>query len=534
MTTAYPRPEVPRLSLAERDRRWARVRTLMEREDLDVILALNHSGSWDQSNANGRYLTSIGGNCAWISVVFPRAGEVVAITGPVPTRDYWLAFQDWVQDVRTGFFDSTRAVVERVRELGLDGGRIGIAGLAGVPREPDGLVTVGAYRTLEAELPHAELVDATDLMYEARFVKSAEEIAMLERSVALVETAIEVLEREARPGVPESVVYARMVAALLEQGSEPTTLLLWTAGNPLPPMPGTLPSRRPLGPDDMIMVEADAKWCGYLGHNTTTHWVGEPDATARAMAAVQLEATRRCWDGLRPGARLGDFVAICAEAAEGTPFECKPIIHGRGVGMDGPLLVFQARDERTRDVADRGELGLHRQAAGHDAGWRAQGHLGGHGGRDPAGRAAPRASAAAAGCAALKGCSRREPLSGGRLLRQAAVAYYGFSAHSRTTISLAGKIYLRTPTAYLASATHGQRPDRGHDRLATSRLGELRRGSRLRHRVVQACHRRRRAGSLHNRDAPQAPRLAARLVVAGMRPASRHDPVRLKSLLERA
>ena len=32
----------------------------------------------------------------------------------------------------------------------------------------------------------------------------------------------------------------------------------------------------------------------------------------------------------------------------------------------------------------------------------------------------------------------------------------------------------------------------------------------------------------------EAPRLAARLVVAGMRRASRHDPLRLKSLLERA
>jgi Xaa-Pro dipeptidase len=349
MSRSYPAPDVPRLSRAERDRRWGRVRALMARDDLDAILALNHSGSWDQGNGHVRYLSSIGGNCATVSVVFPREGDVTALTGPVPAPDYWLAFQDWVDDVRTGFFGTTQMAIERLRELGLQRGRIGIANLGPVPREPDGLVAVGAYAVLEAELPGAAFVDATDLLYEARFVKSDEEIAMLERAVELVEDALGVLEEEARPGVPESVVYARMMARLIEQGSEPTTLLLWTAGNPLPPMPGTLPSRRPLGPDDMIMIEADARWCGYLGHTTTTHWVGEPDATAREMAAVQHEAARRCWDAMRPGAVLGDFVDICARAADGTPYECKPIIHGRGVGMDGPLLVLQARDERTRE-----------------------------------------------------------------------------------------------------------------------------------------------------------------------------------------
>ena len=74
-----------------------------------------------------------------------------------------------------------------------------------------------------------------------------------------------------------------------------------------------------------------------------TKWVGEPDQTARAMAELQLEATRQCWDALRPGAALGDVVGVCADVAVGTPFECQPIVHGRGLGMDAPVLVFHAR-----------------------------------------------------------------------------------------------------------------------------------------------------------------------------------------------
>jgi Xaa-Pro aminopeptidase len=172
---------------------------------------------------------------------------------------------------------------------------------------------------------------------------------MLRQGAALVEFALDALEREARPGVAETVVYARMMAALLERGSEPTSLLLWAAGNPLPPLVGTLPSRRPLEPADVVVVEVDAKWCGYLAHGAMTHWVNGPDAQALDMAKVQFEATRRCWNAMRPGASLADLVGVCADVASGTSFECSPILHSRGLGLDSPVLVNQPRDEWTRN-----------------------------------------------------------------------------------------------------------------------------------------------------------------------------------------
>jgi Xaa-Pro aminopeptidase len=184
-------------------------------------------------------------------------------------------------------------------------------------------------------------------MDEVRFVKSEEEIAMFERAITLVEGALDVLEREARPGVSECAVYGRVVGWLLEQGSEPSTMFLWAAGNPVPPAVSTMASRRPLAPDDIIMVELDAKWCGYLGHGALTAWVGEADATARTMAELQFEATQRCLEAMRPGTPMEAFVKICADVAARTPFQCKPIIHGRGLGNDFPVLVFHARDERT-------------------------------------------------------------------------------------------------------------------------------------------------------------------------------------------
>ena len=91
METQAQNLEVPRFSLIEREQRWRRVRQLMERDGLDVIVTPSTTGARD-----GRYLSGIGVNGSSAAVVFPREGEVTALTGPVPSREYWLRFQDWV------------------------------------------------------------------------------------------------------------------------------------------------------------------------------------------------------------------------------------------------------------------------------------------------------------------------------------------------------------------------------------------------------------------------------------------------------
>jgi Xaa-Pro dipeptidase len=343
----YPRPDVPRLSRVERDRRWSRVRELMTRDGIDVLLAFNNSSSWDQGNGNGRYLSSVGGNCASVSVVFPRVGDVTVFAGPVPAPAYWLQFQDWVSDVRTAFFSATPAIIDHINELSLAAGTIGIAGLSGVAREPDGLVSTGVHTALLERLPRARLVNATALLYEARVVKSEEEIGMLRHAVTLAEAALDVLVTEAKAGISECTVYGRMVGHLIEQGSEPGSLLLMAVGDPLPPFVGTLPSKRRLATSDKILVEVDGKWCGYLGHVAMTHTVGSPDSIDLDMARVQYELTNACCKAMRPGQKLSDLISVCDRMTADTGFICSPVVHSRGLGLDAPVLVNRARDEWT-------------------------------------------------------------------------------------------------------------------------------------------------------------------------------------------
>ena len=63
-----------KFSLAERERRWARVRELMRQEKLDALIGFPNQSHWDQFQADIRYLTHIGGHQTEVAVVFPQSG----------------------------------------------------------------------------------------------------------------------------------------------------------------------------------------------------------------------------------------------------------------------------------------------------------------------------------------------------------------------------------------------------------------------------------------------------------------------------
>ena len=342
--------DVPRFSLAERDKRWRKVREAMRREGIDALFVPPNTGLWDQFQANVRYLTGIGSNCVQAAAIFPVEGEVTALTNPDVAVEFWRQRQDWITDVRPGgsgwgYADQS---VDRLRELGLKQGRIGVTGLSGNTRFPEGITSLGIYHRLRELMPHADIVNANLLLERARFVKSEEEIAFIAKADELVEEAVEVLVREARPGVPENVVYARMIASVVEAGGEQPPKILWSAGWPQPPSAQYMPSRRPLCVGDMISIECEARWGGYIGQNTQPFFLGRVPDEYQKMFALQQEATARCYDTVRPGKTMGDIAAV-AESFTNHEFQCSLIMHCRGLGDDSPICIHTPRNETMRD-----------------------------------------------------------------------------------------------------------------------------------------------------------------------------------------
>jgi len=123
-----------------------------------------------------------------------------------------------------------RTGIQRLKEIRAE--RVGVVGIEGLVRAPEGTIPWGIYEKIRGALPQVRFQNATDLMQEARSVKSAEETAFVEKAAGIIELAIEALVKEARPGVPESHLVGEMLKEMTKQGGEPITMLLFGAGGP--------------------------------------------------------------------------------------------------------------------------------------------------------------------------------------------------------------------------------------------------------------------------------------------------------------
>ena len=331
---------VPQLSLQERDRRYKIVRAEMARRNIACLLLPANTGRWEQLQADSRYLTSIGGFATEVFTVFPLEGEVTAYI--FNRAGWWKQAQNWVQDVRDGRNRWGENAVERIKELGVENRTIGIAGLAGLFRAPEGIIPYSSVQTIQNALPQAKLINVTEMMQEIRAVKSAEEIAFLERSTAIIEKTIEVMVQTAGPGVSEKELYGAMVNAMLANGGELPTLFFLSAG-PEITNSSFVPTEYRIQKGDRIIDEIEAKYAGYAAQAVSPMVIGKPDEDYDEMIKISRACFDAILDEMKPGVTFGTLFDIYRETLErhgnGKHLWNHPMMHARGLGDDGPALL---------------------------------------------------------------------------------------------------------------------------------------------------------------------------------------------------
>jgi len=355
MPELYP---YPRFSLAERDRRWKAVRELMRQQNIDVIVAPQNSGHSADYQADTRYLTHCGGGEPDVAAVFPLDGEVTAIATSAAPR--WPTVQDWTQDVREARRNYGRAIVDRLKELNVERGRIGITGLGEIEgtRTPEGTIFYGTWKQIREAFPNAELVDATKILAQVRYVKSQEEIDVLAKSMEIIELAIQAEISAAQPGVKDWEVWAAAQYAMMRHGSEMPVHCFWVSGkNPKRTL--TRPSMRILERGDVIINELEASWIGYRSQGVQPVFVEVINPAQAELIKVQREIFNRVLESLKPGISVGELAELTRKTAESIAPKSGPAagasgdltMHGRGAGDDGPIITPHARSPRQLGLA---------------------------------------------------------------------------------------------------------------------------------------------------------------------------------------
>ncbi|OSQ50899.1 M24 family metallopeptidase [Marivita geojedonensis] len=229
-------------SPAEYERRIALTRVAMEKAGLDALFITDPS--------NQAWLTGYDG---WSFYV--HQGVLLRLDGEPM---WWGRYMDSIGALRTcwmsadsifGYADSyvqstvrhpMQELAARMREMGLDVARIGV-------EMENYYYSAKAHEVLCAELPNAQISDATALVNWQRLVKSQEEIAFIRKAARISEKVIETAIDRAAPGVRKNELVADIFHAGISGVDD-----IW----------GDYPAIVPLTPSGLDATAAHLTWNG--------------------------------------------------------------------------------------------------------------------------------------------------------------------------------------------------------------------------------------------------------------------------------
>src|ERR1041384_176894 len=330
---------LPKFTHAERDRRWSGVRELMRRHQIDAIIGFPNQSHWDQFQADTRYLTHIGGHQTEVAVVFPLSGEFTAFVRGSNEIEWWRIAQDWVREIRASRRSWGEPIVERMKELKLDGGRIGISGLSGLLRAPEGTVVAGILEKVRRAFPGARFENATELLQESRAVKGTEEIAWIERAAEILDRVVAALFAKAKPGVMETEMVATIWHAIIVEGGDYPSMTHWGAGAGVPWACRIAPHRA-LQPGDMINTELEAKYGGYIAQTVQAACLGKIPPALKGAFNASVKVFDALVKFMKPGVSFRDIVLVYQKLVRDSGNTPKGmLLHGRGIGEDRPQIT---------------------------------------------------------------------------------------------------------------------------------------------------------------------------------------------------
>lgn len=233
-------------------------------------------------------------------VVVPKDGEPVFLV-----RDFeWINSPEFAWSTRLAKvydWDHSPAVTANVlAQLGLNQGkRIGV-------EKQCFFYTVDEHETLVRAAPTNEFVDATEILWDARMIKSAEEVSTMRISAALVDKAMLAGYEATKPGVSADAINAEVNRALFANGGEYMGLPPFVLAGERSCLPHQTGGKNVLANDDLMYFEISASHRRYTAALMRTIFVGKPkDEWVRAAQAC-IDATTAALEFIKPGVTSHD------------------------------------------------------------------------------------------------------------------------------------------------------------------------------------------------------------------------------------
>jgi Xaa-Pro aminopeptidase len=247
--------------------------------------------------------------------------------GARPARVWQARFAD---QMASELSDEWAAEIKDVlRELGLDGGRVGV----------DGLDYYG-FSALQKQ--GLRLADADEPIEAARTIKTSDEIELMRQSAAVAEAALWDLEQAIRPGITENELLAIFWHRMLALGGEHCFTRLLASGYKTNPWFHEAGSKM-VRPGDLVGIDTDMIGPeGYACDISRTFLCGErANPTQREAYRVAHDFIQATAELLVPGRSYEEFVNCLPKFPdEYDAQKYSTVVHGIGTDDEPPFIPF--------------------------------------------------------------------------------------------------------------------------------------------------------------------------------------------------
>jgi Xaa-Pro aminopeptidase len=206
----------------------------------------------------------------------------------------------------------------------------------GVANMPIGVDIIEPPMMFELEKAGLKIKDGQQVMLEARELKCADEIALLNRAAAMVDGAYDLINEKLRPGVRENDVVGMVNEFLYRHGSDDVEAINAISGERCNPHPHNFTDRM-VRPGDQVFFDILQSFMGYRTCYYRTFNVG------RATPS-QHDAYKKCreWldlaiDLIKPGVTTAEVCSVWPKAQDfGFPDELSAfgLQFGHGLGLN--------------------------------------------------------------------------------------------------------------------------------------------------------------------------------------------------------
>lgn len=323
------------------NRAWA----IMEENKLDALIASSPQNVFYTSGflylpTSDNSIFYLLRNIGPLFTIVPRGGEarLIAPNSAKATAERFCTIKDRrfyavsppaelksASQSRKASFSVLQVLKENLTDMGVTGGRVGVEGLD---------LPFNVHAALREVFPRLELVDAQDLFFELRAVKSPAEVERVRKAVQLAIGGLNKAFEAVREGTTEREILNTYKAEVVRRGGSWCNTK-FCAGRANGATISHQASDYAIRPGDPAIFDVGAVFQGYASDLARVGYLGKREEEGVKLYEVLRSAQEKAIGAIRPGIAIADVFNIAQNHVRqsGYPDYTRGNI-GHGVGID--------------------------------------------------------------------------------------------------------------------------------------------------------------------------------------------------------